>query len=265
MPRVFKTTSLLTTAGLTALLALAAPPVLAADGFDAHLDWGERYRITAPVAGRIEAVKVQPGERVAAEAVLFRLDTRRTEADLRAAGAAIERLQMELAEAERERDKAEDLYDQTLIAARELELARIEYATVAARLAEARARRDRVRADLEDAVIRAPAAGRVVRIDANAGQFVNPALMPPVLAILGTRDPMQARARVAAATAASLEPGDAVTVVVAEQRLPGRIARVGWEPTGDEPERGYPVTVEFSPGDTTPLRPGQHARIERNP
>ncbi|WP_018871850.1 efflux RND transporter periplasmic adaptor subunit [Thioalkalivibrio sp. ALJ16] len=264
MPRVFNASSLLTTVGLAALLALAPLPVLAEDGFDARLDWGERYRITAPIAGRIEAIEVRPGERVAAEAVLFRLDTRRTEADLRAARAAIERLQMELAEAERERDKAEDLYDQTLIAARELELARIDYATVAARLAEARAQRDRVRADLEDAVIRAPADGHMVRIDASVGQFVNPALMPPVLAILGTRDPMRARGLVPATTAAELEPGDAVTVVVAEQRLSGRIASVGWEPTGEEPERGYAVEVEFSPGDATSLRPGQNARIERD-
>ncbi|WP_018142177.1 efflux RND transporter periplasmic adaptor subunit [Thioalkalivibrio sp. ALJ7] len=262
MPRAFHTLSLLTTGGLLALLALAPTPVLAEEGFAAQLDWGERYRITAPVAGRIEAVEIRPGDPVAAEDVLFRLDTRRTDADLRAARANIERLQMELDEAERERDKAQDLYDQTLIAARELELARIDYATSAARLAEARAQRDRIRADLEDATIRAPASGRVVRVEANAGQYVNPAMFPPVLATLGTTDPMRAIGIVPAATAATLEPGETVTVVVGDQRLSGTIAAVGWEPTGEEPERGYRVEVEFSPEDTA-LRPGQNAQIER--
>ena len=264
MPRAFTSPSLLTAAGLLALLAVAPAPALAEDGFAAKLDWGERYRITAPIAGRIEAIEARAGEQVEADAVLFRLDTRRTDADLRAARATLERLQMELDEAERERNKAEDLYDQTLIAARELELARIEYATVAARLAEARAQRDRIRADLEDATIRAPASGRLVRVEANTGQYVNPALVPPVLAILGTTDPMRAAATVPADTAATLEPGEAVTVVVGDQRLSGTIARVGWEPAGEAPDRGYRVEVEFSPADDLPLRPGQTARIERD-
>ena len=264
MPRVLTSPSLLTTASLLVLFAITPAPALAEDGFAAQLDWGERYRITAPIAGRIDAIEARAGERVEADAVLFRLDTRRTDADLRAARATLERLQMELDEAERERDKAEDLYDQTLIAARELELARIDYATVAARLAEARAQRDRIRADLEDATIRAPASGRLVRVEANPGQYVNPALLPPVLAILGTVDPMRAVATVPAETAARLEPGENVTVVVGDQRLPGTIASVGWEPTGEEPDRGYRVEVEFSPADGAPLRPGQHARIERD-
>lgn len=264
MPRASHAPSLLTIGGLLALLAMSPGPVLAADGFGAQIDWGERYRITAPIAGRVEAIEARPGDRVEANAVLFRLDTRRTEADLRAARATLERLQMELDEAERERNKAQDLYDQTLIAARELELARIDYATAAARLAEARAQRDRIRADLEDATIRAPASGRLVRIEASAGQYVNPALLPPVLAILGTTDPMRATAIVPADTAATLEPGAAVTVVVGEQRLPGTIAHVGWEPTGEAPDRGYRVEVEFSPADDAPLRPGQTAHIERD-
>ncbi|AKJ96088.1 secretion protein HlyD [Thioalkalivibrio versutus] len=264
MPHVFHVPSLLTTGSLLALLALAPMPLLAEEGFAAQLDWGERHRITAPIAGRIEAIEARAGDRVEADDVLFRLDTRRGDADLRAARATMERLQMELDEAERERDKAEDLYDQTLIAARELELARIDYATVAARLAEARAQRDRIRADLEDATIRAPASGRLVRLDANTGQYVNPALLPPVLAILGTIDPMRAVATVPAATAADLEPGETVTVVVGDQRLSGTIVTIGWEPTGEEPERGYRVEVEFSPMDDTPLRPGQPARIERD-
>ncbi|ADC70802.1 secretion protein HlyD family protein [Thioalkalivibrio sp. K90mix] len=229
---------------------------------EGHLDWGQTYRITAPVAGKIEAIEVRPGEHVDQDTALFRLDTRRVEADLRAAQAAIERLQLELNEANREVEKAEDLYDQTLIALREVELARIQQATVAARLAEARAQRDRARADRDDATIRAPASGRITRIDVSPGQFVNPALAPAVLAVLGSGDSMRVRALVTPDRIGSLSEGQDVTITVGEHEFSGTIDRIGWELVGKDEDQRYRVEAEFSPGDDAVLRPGQPARIE---
>ena len=263
MSRTTHASPLLTAAGLAVLLALAPAAAPAADSIEAELDWGERYRITAPVAGRIDAIEVRPGARVEQDAPLFRLDTRRAQAELRMASAAIERLRMELDEAERELHKAEDLYDQMLIAARELELARIDHATAEARLAEARARRDRARADVDDAVVRAPADGRIVQIEVGRGQFVNPALAPEVLAVLGADDVLSARGIVSAERAAGLQPGQGARVVVGDHAFDGEIVSVGWEPEGEGADRGYVVTVEFSAPELA-LRPGQSARIEPN-
>ncbi|WP_020146006.1 efflux RND transporter periplasmic adaptor subunit [Thioalkalivibrio sp. ALJ15] len=232
------------------------------DALEGQLDWGQTYRITAPVAGKIETIEVRPGEHVDQDAALFRLDTRRVEADLRAAQAAIERLQLELDEANREVEKAEDLYDQTLIALREVELARIQQATVAARLAEARAQRDRARADRDDATVRAPASGRVTRIDVSPGQFVNPALAPAVLAVLGAGDTMRVRALVAPERIQSLSEGQEVTITVGEHEFSGTIDRIGWELVGKDEDQGYRIEAEFSPSDDAVLRPGQPARIE---
>ncbi|WP_018863052.1 efflux RND transporter periplasmic adaptor subunit [Thioalkalivibrio sp. ARh3] len=247
----------------TLLLLIPAGSAAEEDGtLKGQLDWGQTYRITAPVAGKIQSIEVGPGEHVDQDTTLFRLDTRRVEADLRAAQAAIDRLQLELDEADREVEKAEDLYDQTLIALREVELARIEQATVAARLAEARAQRDRARADRDDASVRAPASGRVTRIDVSPGQFVNPALAPAVLAVLGHGDTMRARALVAPERVASLSEGQAVTITVGDDEFSGTIDRIGWELVSDNEDQGYRVEAEFSPGDDAVLRPGQPARIE---
>lgn len=255
--------------GLLSALACCALLVLTPMGsaaeenvLEGQLDWGKTYRITAPVAGKVEAVEVRPGDHVGRDTALFRLDTRRVDADLRAAQAAMERLQLELNEANREVEKAEDLYDQTLIALREVELARIHQATVAARLAEARAQRDRARADRDDATIRAPASGRVTRIDVSPGQFVNPALAPAVLAVLGQGDTMRVRAMVAAERIEGLSEGQPVTIIVGDRQFSGTIARIGWELVGKDDDQGYRIEAEFTPGDDAQLRPGQPARIE---
>ncbi|WP_018860806.1 MULTISPECIES: efflux RND transporter periplasmic adaptor subunit [unclassified Thioalkalivibrio] len=255
---------LLSVLACSALLMLTSVGAAAEDNgaLAGQLDWGQTYRITAPVAGKVQAIEVRPGEHVDQDAALFRLDTRRVEADLRAAQAAIERLQLELDEANREVGKAEDLYDQTLIALREVELARIQQATVAARLAEARAQRDRARADRDDATVRAPASGRITRIDVSPGQFVNPALAPAVLAILGHGDTMRARALVAPDRIDTLTEGQEVTIFVGEYEFSGTIDSIGWELVGEDEDQGYRIEAEFSPGDDAVLRPGQPARIE---
>lgn len=247
-----------------ALLAMFPMVPAAEEGsaLEGQLDWGQTYRITAPVAGMIQVIEVRPGERVEQDAALFRLDTRRVEADLRAAQAAIERLQLELGEANREVEKAEDLYDQTLIALREVELARIQQATVAARLAEARAQRDRARADRDDATIRAPASGRITRIDVSPGQFVNPALTPAVLAVLGHGDTMRARALVAPDRIEAIREDQEVTIIVGEREFQGTITAIGWELVGTDEDQGYRVEATFTPGEEVQLRPGQAARIE---
>ncbi len=265
MPCTFKTLSPLTAGVLCSLLALFPVATLAENGLAAQLDWGERYAITAPVAGRIKAVNIQTGSRVEANDVLFRLDTRRASADLRAANATVERLQLELDEAERELNKAEELYDQTLVAAREVELARIAHATIAARMTEARAQRDRIGADIEDATIRAPASGRMARLNASTGQYVNPALVPPVLAVLGATDPMRAIALVPVATAGALHNGQTAEVVIGDRVFSGTIAVVGWEPEEADNQRGYRVEVTFPVPEDARLRPGQSARIELEP
>lgn len=72
----------------TLLLLIPAGSAAEEDGtLEGQLDWGQTYRITAPVAGKIQSIEVGPGEHVDQDTTLFRLDTRRVEADLRAAQA----------------------------------------------------------------------------------------------------------------------------------------------------------------------------------
>lgn len=253
--------TLLLAAGLLgATLATALPA--AAIELEARLDWGERYTISTPLASVVREVAVRPGDAVAAGQLLFTLDTRRLEADARAAAAEVERLRLDLSEAEREVERAEELYDRTLIAVRELELARIQRAMASARLARAEAEQQRIRIDLEDSRVRAPAAGRVLTVNVSIGEAISPVLNPPMLAAIGSTDPMRAEATIDAETAARLRPGQEVEVDVGYGSIrAGTISGIGWEQEDIGFGPGYRVEVRFSPPETVQLRSGQSARV----
>lgn len=240
---------------------LAALPAAALE-LQARVDWGDRYTISTPLAGVVREIAVRPGDLVERDQLLFTLDTRRLQAEARAVAAEIERLRLDLAEAEREVERAEELYDRTLIAMRELELARIQRAMAAARLARAQAERERIQVDLDDSRIRAPAAGRVLSVAVTIGEAISPTLAPPVLATLGSTDPMRAEATVDPELAGGLRPGQTVAVDVGSGEIyAGAISAVGWELADIGFGPGYRIEVRFSPPHAVQLRSGQTARL----
>nr|WP_296750457.1 efflux RND transporter periplasmic adaptor subunit [Thioalkalivibrio sp.] len=252
--------NLILAAALTGAGLMLAPPV-AADELEARIDWGQRYTVSAPLAGIVREISIRPEEQVTEGQTLFTLDTRRLRADARAGEAERERLRLELAEADREVERAEELYDRTLIALRELELSRIQRAMAAARLARVDAELQKTRVDLEDSVVRAPAAGRVLSVAVSTGEAVSPALAPAVLAVLGSTDPMRAEATVDADTAGRLQPGQPARVRLdTGEAFDGSVSSVGWEVEDIGFGHGYRVEVHFSAPEAR-LRAGQSARV----
>ena len=253
--------SLILAAALTGLGLLLTQPI-AADELEARIDWGQRYTVSAPLAGIVREISIRPGDRVTEGQTLFTLDTRRLRADTRAGEAERERLRLELAEADREIERAEELYDRTLIALRELELSRIQRAMAAARLARADAELQKIRVDLEDSVVRAPAAGRILSVTVSTGEAVSPALAPAVLAVLGSTDPMRAEATVDADTAGRLQPGQPARVRLdTGEAFDGSVASIGWQLEDIGFGHGYRLAVHFSAPETNRLRAGQSARV----
>lgn len=243
-------------------LGLSAPlPSIAAE-LEGRLNWGERHVISTPLAGLVREVQVKPGDHVDKDQTLFTLDTRRLQADARGLEAERARLRLELAEADREVDRAEELYDRTLIAIRELELARIQKAMAAARLNKVDADLQKIRIDLDDSRIRAPAAARVLSVLVSPGEAVSPALAPPVLVTLGSNNQMRAETTVDATTAGRLQPGQPARVRLdSGDVFDASVASIGWEVEDIGFGPGYRLDILFSPPETVQLRAGQSARI----
>lgn len=240
-------------------LLLSGASVAWAEEFDARLDWARRVTLSTLVSGTVSEVPVQPGNRVERNAVLARLDARRFEAAVREAESRRNSLEQKNAEAQRELERAQELYDRTVLSDRDLELARIAAASAQADYRAAEAAEVQARLDLEYSVVRAPFDGVVLDVPATVGQTVITTTQTEPLVVLAGTGEMLARLAVPLARLDDLELGQAARVTVDGSTYTGRIARVGLEPLAADDTR-YPVEVIFDAG-SDPLRAGRAAKV----
>jgi HlyD family secretion protein len=147
-----------------------------------------RATVSAKVTGKIKAVLIDEGMRVAAEQVLARLDDTDAVAALRAAEAGhavaeatLRDLEVRLANAERTLERNRELRERELVSVEALDNAETAVASFEAQLALAReqitaAQRtaEISRQNVENCVVRAPFEGIVVSKDAQPGEMVSP-------------------------------------------------------------------------------------------
>lgn len=232
--------------------------VTLAESLEARLHWLQRVTLGTPVSGVIAEVLVMPGMRVEKGQHLLRLDTRPLQARL--AGLDAERIaqQNDRDEARRELGRTQELYERTLLAERDLTLAKIALATAEARLKTTEAQFIQAQWELEFSQIRAPFEAWVLKRSAEPGQSVISNLQAEPLIVLARAGGMLARAEVAEMRLSSLEMGQAITVTVAGKAYRGTLQHIGLEPL---PNGKYVVDVRFStPGRL--LRAGLTAQIE---
>lgn len=147
-----------------------------------------RSTVAAKITGRVQEVLVDEGMVVAEGQVLARLDESDVRARLNAAlaerdsaVAAIADLEVNLANAERELGRQQDLEKDGVASVQALDSARTQAESLRARLALARqqvksaeAAIGIARQDLENCVVKAPFAGVAVSKDAQVGEMVSP-------------------------------------------------------------------------------------------
>ena len=161
------------------------PTVLNASGY---VTARRQATVSAKVTGKIAEVLVEEGMAVAEGQVLARLDDSSeraylalAEAQLQAARGGVDEMQVRLAEAQLHLGRMSVLVDEGVVGRAELDTARAEVDSLAARIALQReqvivsAREiDVRRTALEDTVIRAPFDGVAISKDAQPGEMVSP-------------------------------------------------------------------------------------------
>lgn len=144
--------------------------------------------VSSKVTGKITAVLIEEGASVADNEVLARLDDSTVKVQLAlaesqaaAARDGLSEIQVRLAEAERNLERARSLREQNLVSVSALDSATADAAALRARLVVARAEvkvaGDNValyRQALDDLVIRAPFAGVVISKNAQPGEMISP-------------------------------------------------------------------------------------------
>ena len=232
-----------------------------AEDVPARLDWGRLLVLSTPETGLVRQVGVKPGERVLAGQELLRLDTGSLEARLAEAAAGIQEAEVRLAEVERERDRTQELYDRTLLAEHELQLAHIALAESRTRLLAARARQAELRQRLGYRVLHAPWDGLVLAVTVLPGQTVLSHDRPVPLLELAQDGQWLARAEVGPQVLQRLVPGMALEVVVAGERYQGEVQAMGWQPLAGPGEPRHALAVAFSAPTERALRAGMTASI----
>ena len=228
------------------------------------VEWARRASLGIPVTGVVARVAVTPGDRVESGQELVALDAKRFDVAVAAAQAQVARLDPDVAEARRELERAEDMFDRTLISEHDLERVRIELARVEADAAHARAMLQIAEIDRARSILRAPFDGIVIERRTEIGEVVNAQVENAPLVVLGDVTRLVARARLAADALSDWPPGLDVTVVVAERRVEGNVRQVSFEPAGDaNGAPAYAVDVEFKPAADMAILIGQQAQIER--
>ncbi len=141
--------------------------------FTGRLEAADRVEIRPRIAGAIEQVHVQDGAVVARGALLFTIDQRPYQAELARTEAALATTRAQARLADKELQRANTLLAQQAVSRQEAEQLAASLETAQAAVLQAEAAVRTARLNLEYTVVRAPLAGRVSRIDATLGNFVN--------------------------------------------------------------------------------------------
>lgn len=208
-----------------------------------HVEGKERVRITAEIAGRIEALPFEESQPVRQGQTVARINARIAEAQVKQAAA-----QHELAQATYERTGR--LAERKLAAAADLDVAR-------AQAAQAEASHELALANLEKAVIRSPISGVVTRVTAKRGEVAAPGV--PLLEVIDL-DEVDVVADVPERDVPLIDEGGLVEIEVEAhpgRRFEGNITSVSLVANGAT--RTFPIEVRVKNADRA-LRPGMLAR-----
>lgn len=243
------------------LLLLSALPAQALD-VTARLHWSQRVEMSTPVSGVIQTVNVRIGQRVKKGAVLVSLDQRGFKAKQKMAQAKVNNLKEVQLEAKRQQDRAQELYDRTVLSDHDLQVAKNGYTAARSGYQTAQAELVQAKLDLEYSNLRAPFDAIVLQRSVEVGQTVISQLRPEPLLVVAASEKMIARGLIEQDDLNGDIHGKSATVIVDGKTYPGKVLQVGLEPVKSQKSGTfYAIEVEFTTGQRT-LRAGQEAKIK---
>lgn len=245
--------------GTAYLLLLVAMPAVHAREFDAVINWSKRVELSTPVSGVVKNVFANPGDRVKKGDKLVKLDPRGFKANVEMAKANVTSQQALRDEAKREMERAQELYDRTVLSDHDLQTAKIGFATATAELKTAEATLVETQLELEYSTVNAPFDAVVISRHVEIGQTVVAELKPTVIIVVADAEHIIARVQIEQAALTKLNPGQNAEVTVQGKTFAGKIKYIGLEPL-DKEGKTYSLDVEFAAGDTI-LRAGQKAKV----
>ena len=205
--------------------------LLPSPGFAVELEgrseFAHRVELNSSLSGRVETVRVKPGQRVAAGETVLTLVATGLEAGVARARAEVEALRPLVARALTELEKAQELFARDSLAQVSMDIAEQDYAIAGARLAAAEARLEEALFLLSQAEIRSPIDGVVLEVSARSGVFVNTRVENLGLLTIVDDQMMHAVALLPLAAAGKSLLGRRAAVRYADRSYDGKVIEVG--------------------------------------
>lgn len=225
--------------------------------YPAVLDWADKRLVAFPVTGVVQSLHAHPGETVKKGQLLVRLDSTPFLAKVDKYKANIARIQPLLADAHRELEHAQTLFDQTVLSVVELQKVEAVHQRLLAEDQLARAELALAQWRVQKTQLRAPYNGRLVSSNLLPGMIISKENQSQVGLMLAATEAMQAIATVDVGQLRHLTVGQAVEVIIGEQTLAGQIRTIAQ--SQDDSSR-YQLEVSFTSDRV--LWAGQPARVQ---
>jgi len=198
-----------------------------AEEFPATLTWSETIILSTPLSGIVSNVSVKAGDRVKKGQLLAALDSRPYKAQLKRAKAQVQRSRSRFKDAEREYQRAQELFDRTVLSQTELQRSEVGFTTRQAAYHRAEADLSLAKLNLEYSQIRAPFAGLVVECNSQVGEVVINKLKVTPMIRLALTDQIIASAWVNLSVAITLKIGMEISIVASGKMYPAIVYSLG--------------------------------------
>ncbi len=224
--------------------------------------------VKSKASGEIVAVYVDTGDPVKAGQQLVRVDQRIPLNALRQAEANIEVAKAQLANAESQLKRAEDLHRSAAITDQEYEQARLQAATAQAQLVAAQRTLEDSKIAYQDTDVRAPSAGTIIQRTVQPGMVISSATSNvsggTTLLQMANLDTVQVRSLVDETDIGKIQPGMGVTITVdayPNRPFEGAVLKIEPQATVQQNVTMFPVLVRI-PNPNHLLKPGMNTEVE---
>jgi HlyD family secretion protein len=145
----------------------------------------ENIAIASPVGGVVEEVHIEVGQKVAQGDPLFTLDQRQLKADLAVQLASARVSQAELGDAQTQFSLRQNISDPRAVSREEFAKRKATLEIAEARNAEAKAKVDALRTELDRRTVRAPVNGTILQVKVRPGEYAPAQALDNPLMLLG--------------------------------------------------------------------------------
>jgi RND family efflux transporter MFP subunit len=168
-------------------------------------------KVSALVAGRVNAVSVAEGDTVRQSQVIAELDRQPLADQRRQSAAAVDQARAQLENARLNLQRNQQMFERGIAAGKEVDDARAQLAAAEAALEQAQATLSTATRNVDRAVVRSPIAGQVVKRMVSVGEQVDGTSAQPIAQVANT-DRVELAANVPSEQLSRVKVGQAATV-----------------------------------------------------